>query len=608
MAIDVGQYWSNRISRRKAIGVAASTGLAVGAAALIGCGGGGDDGGGGGEQASSIIYKPKDTTSQAKPGGTYESFINNDVSGWDYLGATANLDRGQASYVYSRLFKWKPGIIEEARGEIDGDLAASFEFTTDLQQLTVKLRPNAKWDSRAPTNSRALDSGDVKYSFDRMKATSVYRNDWFNDLNPSGPISSVTTPDSSTVVIKLAFPLAAVFEYFGNSLGFFVMPKESESAFDPRKDARGTGPWMVDKYEPSVSILFKRNPNWYIKDRPFLEGWSNAIVKEYAQQLAQFRAGNLWSGVARQEDVLATKKDLPNLLLTQNEYSSIAPGVFFGWLSPQYKDDRVRRALSMLIDRETFATSFSDEAKFKAEGIDVALQYDNFLGRGWGDYWLDPFGKDAGPDAANWKFSIPEAKKLLTAAGFASGFNTDMYSPSGLAYGQTYVNYQQTLGGMFNEAGIKVSFKEVGYSNDYVPNYNYNQGFDGLSTFANTVYGGVANNIRTNWHSNSAQDRSPYAPAKINKPPAAARDTQLDGLIEKLLRETDHTKGVALAHDIQRYLTKVMYTIPFSYKTRSLSLTHPWVGNAGVYNSWVSSVGATDTLPFLWYDASKRTA
>ena len=79
-----------------------------------------------------------------------------------------------------------------------------------------------------------------------------------------------------------------------------------------------------------------------------------------------------------------------------------------------------------------------------------------------------------------------------------------------------------------------MEFKNVDYSGDYVPNYNYNQAFDGISIFFNTTYGGVVNNLRSNYHSASVQDRSPFAPSKIGRP-AGQKDTQLDGLIESLL-------------------------------------------------------------------------
>jgi ABC-type transport system substrate-binding protein len=601
----------SKVSRRKVIGIAATTGLAAGAATLIGCGGGGDNGGGSTSSGgtTSLISKPIDTTSQAKAGGTYGAYTTSDVSGFDYIGASGNRDRTEGNFAYSRLFKWKPGVLQQAKGEIDGDLVDTWELAGDLSQITMKLKQTAKWDPRSPTSSRPLDSSDIKFSFDRFHSVSLYRKDWFVDLNDTGtaPIDSITYPDARTVVIKLAFPLAALFDYLGNTLGYYVMPKESDGGFDPKQTMRGTGAWLLDKYQPSVGMEYKRNPNWYGAPKPFLDGWSQPIVPEYATQMSQFRAGQLWGGVVRQEDIIQTKKDLPNLLLLQGEYSPTAPGIFFGWQSP-FRDVRLRQAMSQLIDRETFAKTFSSSDDFEAQGVDLALVYDNFLGRGWGDYWLNPYGKDAGPDAAqNYKLDVANAKKLLSAAGFANGMTTDFVGPSNNAYGTNYNRWAQALGGMFAEAGIKLNFKEAAYPSDYVNNYNYNQSFNGISIFVNTTYGGVANNMRTNWHSGSVQDRSPYAPSKIGQP-AAPKDTELDGLIEKLLREPDHNKSVQAAWDVQKYLTKVLYTIPFSYKARSLSLTWPFVGNAGVYQGYAVTSGPTDLWPYLWYDASKKTA
>src|SRR5262249_28595804 len=349
----------------------------------------------------------------------------------------------------------------------------------------------------------------------------------------------------------------------------------------------------------------KKSPSFYVQDRPFLDGWSLPIVSEYAQQLAQFRAGNIWDGVVRQDDVLQTKKDLPQLLLQQLEWGPNAPGIFFGWSGSPYLDVRVRQAMSMLLDRETFASAYSDADKFKAANIQQDLGYDNFIGRGWGEYWVDPFGKDAGDGAKYYKHDVAEAKKLLAAAGFPGGFKTTFYGPSGTPYGVNYQRDAETLAGMMREGGIEVTFKQVDYSSDYVPNYNYNQAFDGISIFVNTTYGGVANNLRSNWHSASVQDRSPYAPAKIGKP-GGPKDTQLDGLIDSLLRETDRQKAVKLVQDIQRYLSTVLYTIPYNYKVRSLTLTWPWVGNAGVYRGWAVTSSPTDIYPNLWFDKSKK--
>lgn len=600
-----GGYWSRllgerSLSRRKALGATAGLGIGAAALSLVGCGSGGTDG----EPASGLIGARRDTTRDAKPGGTMAHYATADATNFDPIATTANIDRGHAQYSYSRLFKWKPGIVEQSRGEIEGDVVDSWEINLNALQITMKLRPNAGFDPRPPTSGRMLNSDDLRFSFEKFKAQSVYRRDWFADISPAAPFTHVTTPDRQTVVLHLNYPLGAAFDFLANPLGMYAMPVEADGGFDPRREMRGTGPWIMDNYRPSIGFEFKRNPHFYVQNRPFFDGWSRPIVSEYAQQLAQFKAGNLWMEVVRQEDIIQVKRDHPDVVILQGEWGPTAPGVFFGWNSP-FRDERLRRAVSYSIDREAFAIAYSDSDKFAAEGIDLDLVYDNFLGKGWGDYWLDPYSREMGDAGKYFKHDIAEAKRLVSAAGFPNGLKTTFFGPTGTPYGVNYQRNNETIAAMMADAGIDVDFRTVDYSSDYVPNYNYNQAFDGISVFVNTTYGGVANNLRTNYHSESSQDRSPFAPSKIGRP-AGPRDARLDSLIESLLRETDLNRAIRASHDIQRHLADVMYTVPFSYKARGLGAAWPWVGNWGAYRGWVINSSPTDIYPYYWYDESKR--
>src|SRR5581483_8202851 len=91
-----GSYWQkyarSRLSRRRALLGAA--GIGAGAAALIaGCGGGNNGGGASGESGGSsgafAVYKPKDTTSQAKAGGTFRDYVTTDVVSFDPLSSSS---------------------------------------------------------------------------------------------------------------------------------------------------------------------------------------------------------------------------------------------------------------------------------------------------------------------------------------------------------------------------------------------------------------------------------------------------------------------------------------------------------------------------------------
>ena len=76
-------------------------------------------------------------------------------------------------------------------------------------------------------------------------------------------------------------------------------------------------------------------------------------------RLAQFKADNIWNDVhvLLQQDVVQTKKDVPKALLRQDDLFAFGVSSFlsFGYEgNSPFKDQRLRQAMSMLLDREGF--------------------------------------------------------------------------------------------------------------------------------------------------------------------------------------------------------------------------------------------------------------
>ena len=88
-----------------------------------------------------------------------------------------------------------PNMLDSAPGSADPkpDMAESASFTSPTE-YTVKLKPGLKW-----TNGTALDSKDVKFSFDRQKKI----NDANGPATLLGNLESTSAPDATTVVFKL---------------------------------------------------------------------------------------------------------------------------------------------------------------------------------------------------------------------------------------------------------------------------------------------------------------------------------------------------------------------------------------------------------------------
>ena len=125
----MSSYWSNRVSRRRAIGTVGAG--ALGAAFLAACGGSSSDSGNkdSGSSASSdksgLVYEPTDTSASAKPGGTIKTVYTADILHFDALASNSSSTVNDAAvFTYPRTVKFattkypKPhdGSVE---GEVD---------------------------------------------------------------------------------------------------------------------------------------------------------------------------------------------------------------------------------------------------------------------------------------------------------------------------------------------------------------------------------------------------------------------------------------------------------------------------------------------------------
>src|SRR3954469_7304896 len=370
-------YWSsflnNRIGRRRAM---AATGAgALGAAFLAACGGsdsGGGGSGGGLKESNSLVLTPVDTSKQAKKGGVLKDRNFGDPPSLDVIQATVSWNPFGFG-VYSSLVQPAPGYLKPPGEELLPDIAESWETSPDGMTLTLKIRQNVKWHNKAPVNGRAMTIEDVVYSWDRMAAKGSARSGIVNKVAPAAPILSFTATDARTVQIKLKEPLVYALALLGGATngGLVIVPKETDTTFDPRQDMIGTGPFSLDKYTQSVGFNFKRNDEYWDKDWAYPDTIEMPIISEYAQALAQLKAGAIYrfaqnGSDIKSEDVLPLKRDEPRISVYLGELASagvVGAILAFGWQPIDGKptpmtDERVRQAMSMAIDRDTYLDTF----------------------------------------------------------------------------------------------------------------------------------------------------------------------------------------------------------------------------------------------------------
>jgi peptide/nickel transport system substrate-binding protein len=233
---------------------------------------------------------PVNTTDSARPGLTLKTSLVSDAPSFDPLSSGSQSTHTQiAAYTYPRLLKFSTAIYPlRANGSVEGDLVESYEVSPDRLQLTLKLRQGLKWEQKAPIGGRAIDAGDVLFSWKKFSEVSPFRTDlvYHQDMAPGSPFLSVSSPDPRTVVFKLRQPDSSALGLLASDRHLYVLPKEAESGFDSRTDIRGYGPWLLADNRPGTLRAWTKNPDYYVKGRPFPDRLEQTIVGDYANRLA----------------------------------------------------------------------------------------------------------------------------------------------------------------------------------------------------------------------------------------------------------------------------------------------------------------------------------
>ena len=607
-------YWSavlqQRISRRRAL--AASGATAAGAALLAACGGT-DEGGSGDSQGTSLVTKIEDTSKSAKRGGAMK---------WTQASQPLHFDgqaQGQAQLniyngmVYESLVRNKPGIGEPTTfTEVLPNLAESWEISGDKLQITFKLRQGVKWQNLPPVNGRAFDSSDIIASFERYAGGSGNTAANINSVNPNAPILGVTAPDSRTVVYRLKEPTSFIMQRLANmitgELGQ-VYPKEAkDGGYNPRERQIGTGAYILEKFEPSVGLTYRRNPDYWNQEAGFPDSLEVPFINEAAQREAQLKSGAIYSvgglNDIAAESIVPLKRDQPLL----NMYSFIAPNnnvsfiQRFGWhplggRKAPWTDVRVRQAMAFAIDRDAYIDAFSNISNFQREGLPAEPLFHTSMGFIPG-VTLDPRSKDFGPNAKYYTRDVAEAKKLLSAAGFGSGFDYENHWPNFPAFGPNFPKQMQVIESFNQEIGLRPKSDPIDYNLRYLPDFVTKRGqHEGVAVTLGAVTSSDSVDYFV-WRYYSKSGATSGAIFGDIGSGDGAGDPKVDEMIEKANAEFDAKRQVTILSDLQKYLAEMQYCVTSPGLGTQFTLAWPAVKN---YLTFQGDSRAINSFYYNWW-------
>jgi peptide/nickel transport system substrate-binding protein len=606
--------------------------MTAGAAAFLAACGGGDD-----------SDEPEDAASRdtsgllgsiteekgAKHGGT---FIVNNASGRDPLHLDGKA-QGQVqlnffqSMAYEALVANVAGFKQPTSwSEVEPNLAESWEVSGDGLQITFKLRQGVKWHNKAPVNGREFDAEDVITTWNNFISSETPNNkaSSANSLNPSAPIVGWEAPDPHTLVLTLARPTSMIYQRLASMITGEVgsiYPKEYGQGFNAETDQIGTGAWFLDRFEPSVGLYYKRNPEYWNQESGFFDEVQVPLIPEYAQQLAQFRTGALSQVLVRilAEDIIPTKKERPNLQMVAAPEASNSPAatIRFGWdpidgkPSP-FLDVRARQAVSMGMDRATYIDAFYNVSTFESEGLPVDTYW--FTQHGYVPDWtLDP--RDAekfGESARLYEYNIAEAKKLFAAAesDYEGGkFPSFVTGRVNAVFGPIYTSQVEVMDQFAREVGFDVEAFPLDYNLDYLPKVVTKQGhFEVPNMGWAYAIGAVTSPDPTDLWVWRFYSKGGVTSGSIGMgtPGGPAADAEIDSLTEAAIGEFDSEKRLEIIHDLQRHTSEQMYAVSQPGNAAGFWLAQPTIRNFYVYqnDSRVVQQGLHG-MHKLWFDETK---
>jgi peptide/nickel transport system substrate-binding protein len=410
-------------------------------------------------------------------------------------------------------------------------LAESWRFL-DPTTVEIKLRQGVKFQNVPPVNGRELVADDVLFSWRRLLDRVP--------LPVADAMTSMEALDRYTIQIKTKAPQPllipdGLFAFRGAA----IVAREAadqEGRYDKRENIIGTGPFILTEYTPGVGHVAKRNPDYWVKGRPYLDGLRIPIMRDQSTRIAALLVGKLDFmediELNEREGLVGRKADVR---LVDCDGSSTSAILVRNDLSP-FSDVRVRRALSMALDREGLVTGL-----FQGKGSVIALAPGSVPGA------LKP--GEVPPEVRKYlQYNPTEAKKLLAEAGYPNGLDVEILGT--LERGTIVSNTLQALPGLLKPGGFNVKLKVVSLVGYNEGSINRNYGVAGLYTHSAIP---IETSFLANLHSKGARN--------INR--VAANDPVLDKLIEQMLVTIDPAERLKVVHQIQIRIVDQMPLIVF---------------------------------------------
>ncbi|MEF2965829.1 ABC transporter substrate-binding protein [Paenibacillus sp. M1] len=320
-------------------------------------------------------------------------------------------------------------ITFDSNGEIIDWLAESHSISDDGLTYTFVLRDGLKF-----SNGTDVTAEDAVFSIQRHLEVG-------GPLAIAAKVKEVKAQDDRTLVITLEEPYTPFISELSNfSNG--IIPNNFGGASEEEffKNPVGTGPFVVESWDPAGDVTFVKNENYWQEGKPYIDKLVYKLIQDDSQAINQLKAGEVDAieSLALQ-NANEIKQGPDTAVLTNGSW--VTEQLFFNTLDEHFSDVHVRRALALAIDREglTNALTFG-YAQTANSLLPTAIPY------------------NANDTIKPLNFDVAAAKEELAKSAFPNGFTTKLLVASG---NSTRAQEAQIIQAAGKEIGINIEIESI---------------------------------------------------------------------------------------------------------------------------------------------------
>jgi peptide/nickel transport system substrate-binding protein len=307
--------------------------------------------------------------------------------------------------IFNNLVMYKQDVAQNSMATIVPDLAESWAWSADNLTLTFKLRTGIKWHDGMPFTAKdVVCTWDLLQGKGKDQLRKNPRKSWYDN------VAEVTADNDSQASFHVKRPQPSLLALIAS--GYSPVYPCHVSAAQQRTHPIGTGPFKFVEFKPNESIKVTRNPDYWKKGLPHLDGIEYTIVTNRSTAILAFIAGKFDMTFPTEVTVPLMRdiKAQAPKAVCEFKPTNVSTNLIVNRERPPFDNADIRHAMALALDRKAFVDILF-EGQADIGGSLLALPD--------GVWGMPPeVMKTIAGYSPDVKASRDEARKLMAKAGF----------------------------------------------------------------------------------------------------------------------------------------------------------------------------------------------